>query len=214
MAAETAESDELYLKVAKALSEVPHELIEHAPVRTSEEASAVRGTPLAAGAKAMMMHDKKNSARPHVLLVFSAAASVNWKLVRKALGRNYKLAGEDVVGTVCGAKPGAVPPFGSLFSPPVPTVVDSSLRLQGETICFNAVSAMLEHLQLRHCCGLMVALEPQGLRTKSIRIKYVDWAAFERPEELVVCSVTSTESDGAALTSPLADTPISPAGDQ
>ena len=35
---------------------VDHRLLQHPPVRTSEEASRVRGTPLEAGAKALVCH--------------------------------------------------------------------------------------------------------------------------------------------------------------
>lgn len=74
-----------------------------------------------------------------VLVVLSASELLDWKLVRRVVGRGYKLAPPQDVSAASGAVPGAVPPFGSLFTPQVKTVVDPSLRNQGDIIHFNAV---------------------------------------------------------------------------
>ncbi len=68
------------------------------------------------------------------------------------------MASADDVRSVTGCISGAVPPFGSLF-PGVVTVVDESLREQGETINFNA-----------------------GLRTRSvINLAVRDYLDVEKP---------------------------------
>lgn len=64
---------------------------------------------------------------------------------------------------ITGCLSGAVPPFGSVFK--VPTVIDSSLIAQGDTINFNA-----------------------GLRTKSVQMKTKDYIEIENP--LVVSEFT------------------------
>ena len=78
------------------------------------------------------------------LLVVSAARQIDWKLVKKVVGK-VELVSFDDVPSLTGCISGAVPPFGSILgNQPIPTFMDISLQEQGEIICFNAV------IQLSH----------------------------------------------------------------
>ena len=103
------------------------------------------------------------------LAVMSASKKFSWKLVKKVLKiKNMRFATPEEVFQVTGCRPGAVPPFGSVFG--VSTIVDESLKLQGETINFNC-----------------------GLRTHSMRLKVDDYLSIEKPKLISVF----TEDGGA-----------------
>jgi Ala-tRNA(Pro) deacylase len=109
-------------------------LFEHAPVFTSEEASRVRGTPIEAGAKALvlMAHD-----RP-VHVVLPGHRRVDNARLRAILGtRTLRFATPEELLALTGCVPGAVPPFGNLFG--LPVFVDAELAGR-EEIAFNAGS--------------------------------------------------------------------------
>ena len=127
----------------------------HRAVRTSEEAAAVRGVDPASGAKAMLLAVKPGD--PFILAVISATQKMDSKKMKKvAHAKSLRFASEEEVWQVTGCRPGAVPPFGSLWG--LTTYVDSSLQEQGETINFNA-----------------------GLRTHSIRLSFVAYKTAEQP---------------------------------
>lgn len=69
-----------------------------------------------------------------------------------------------------GCLPGAVPPFGSSFN--VPTIVDESLKKQGDTINFNC-----------------------GLRTHSFRMKVEDYLSVEQPKLIGVFTEEGEEEE-------------------
>ncbi len=139
-------------------------LLEHAPTRTSAESAAVRGAPLASGAKAMLL--KAGKALPHgspfVLAVLSAARRADLKALRGALGaKSLSLAGADDLWRLTRCAPGAVPPFASVFAgvqaragepapQPVLTVADASIGAL-ETLNFNI------GLRGESCVGLSAA---------------------------------------------------------
>lgn len=76
------------------------------------------------------------------LLVISAAKQIDWKLVKKVVGKVELVPFEDVP-LLTGCISGAVPPFGSqLGDSGIPTYMDKSLQDQGDIICFNAVLIM------------------------------------------------------------------------
>ncbi len=162
---------------------ISHTFLEHEPTRTSAEVSyaisrderlraahflqsaKVRGVSLESGAKAMLLTLPCKSGQPqeYALLVLSASRRLDWKVLRKELGRKTQLATEETVYSITGCVPGAVPPFGSLFcavspSAKVRTLLDPSLQQQGSTINFNA-----------------------GLRTASIGMAVQDYIDFEKP---------------------------------
>jgi len=109
-------------------------LFEHPPVFTSEEASRVRGTPIEAGAKALVLiaHD-----RP-VHIVLPGNRRVDNARLRAILGtRTLRFATPEELLSLTGCVPGAVPPFGNLFD--LPVFVDAELAGR-EEIAFNAGS--------------------------------------------------------------------------
>jgi Ala-tRNA(Pro) deacylase len=111
---------------------VPFTVTRHAPVFTSEEAAAVRGTPLASGAKALVV--KVGDA--FALLVMPADRKLESKTARSSLGvKAIRFATGEEVERLTGLKPGSIPPFGSLFG--LPTHCDPALGAN-ESINFNA----------------------------------------------------------------------------
>jgi len=131
---------------------VQFDVLRHAPVFTSEQAAAVRGVPLATGAKALIC---KADSR-FVMLVIPADRKLDSKRVRQALAiRALRFASVDELRQLAGVAPGAVPPFGSLFG--LPAYCDARLTDQ-ERINFNA-----------------------GDHAISVSMRCADYLAVERP---------------------------------
>jgi Ala-tRNA(Pro) deacylase len=124
----------------------------HAAVFTSEEAAAVRGTPLSSGAKALVV----KAGDAFHLLVVPADRKLDSKRARKALGvRTLRFATGEEVEKLTGLQPGAIPPFGSLFG--LPTVCDPALAANA-SINFNG-----------------------GDHAVSFALAYADFVAVEQP---------------------------------
>ena len=95
---------------------------EHAAVRTSEEAAAIRGVPLHSGAKALVL----KAADQFLLAVLPADCSLDSRALRGVAGtRRIRFANGDELLELTGLTPGAVPPFGSLFG--LQTICDPKL---------------------------------------------------------------------------------------
>lgn len=141
----------------------------HEAVRTSEAAAQIRGSSLASGAKAIVMSVKVKNTEGEksifVLFVMSATQKLDSKKARKLVPgcKSMSFATPEQVKDLTGCIPGAVPPFGSLWS--VQTYMDLTLRAVGEHIDFNA-----------------------GLRTDSVRMRQEDYEAVEHP---IVADFTS-----------------------
>lgn len=111
---------------------VAYDVLRHEPVYTSAEAAAVRGTPLASGAKALVCKADEQ----FVMFVVPADRKLDSKQVRKSLGwRSLRFGTADEVLERTGLRPGSIPPFGSLFA--LPTFCDERLG-EHERINFNA----------------------------------------------------------------------------
>src|SRR4029078_892867 len=111
---------------------IAFEVLLHAPVFTSEEAAAVRGTPLASGAKALICKADEQ----FLMIVLPADRKLASKLVRKAANaKSLRFAAREEVEQLTALVPGSIPPFGSLFS--LPTWCDERLSEQPR-INFNA----------------------------------------------------------------------------
>ena len=107
--------------------------VHHEPVRTSEQAAAVRGEPLEIGGKAIVA---KVGETFHVL-VFSAARRLDSKRVRKHVGaQRFRFATPEELQELTGLVPGSVPPFGRPILP-LDLFVDESI-LANDRIAFNA----------------------------------------------------------------------------
>ena len=144
---------------------VAFQSLEHEETKTSQESCDARikggwtSTTLAMGAKAMVV--KSTSTGEFFLIVLQADAKLNNKKLAEALqSKNVKFASEDEVLGLSACKPGAVPPFGSLFSGGmVRTYVDAGLREScGGSINFNC-----------------------GANTLSLQIQYQDFENIEKP---------------------------------
>jgi Ala-tRNA(Pro) deacylase len=124
----------------------------HAAVFTSEEAAAIRGAPLASGAKALVV----KSGEDFLMLVIPADRKLDSKKARSRLGvKSLRFADRAEVEQLTGLQPGSIPPFGSLFG--LATSCDPALGLN-ERINFNA-----------------------GDHTISIAMTHADYLAVERP---------------------------------
>jgi Ala-tRNA(Pro) deacylase len=110
------------------------EVLQHAPVRTSEEAAAIRGTPAEHGAKALVFQADDRT----VLLVVPGDRRMDNRAFKRVYGiKNLRLLpSEDLIART-GLEPGAVPPFGSLLG--FPTYADERL-MSLPKIAFNAGS--------------------------------------------------------------------------
>jgi Ala-tRNA(Pro) deacylase len=127
-------------------------VLRHAPVFTSEEAAAVRGVPLASGAKALVV----KAGDAFVLLVLPADRKLDGRKARAALGvKGLRFASREEVERLTGLQPGAIPPFGSLFG--LPTHCDPALGANA-SINFNA-----------------------GDHAVSVQMPYADYLAAEAP---------------------------------
>jgi prolyl-tRNA editing enzyme YbaK/EbsC (Cys-tRNA(Pro) deacylase) len=103
-------------------------LIRHPPVRTSIEASNQRQVPLHSGAKAMLVCRKNTD--EFTLIVLPAHLSCDNKKIASVLGipqSKLRMATEEEVRKITGCIPGAVPPFGALFSQSVKTLIDEKM---------------------------------------------------------------------------------------
>jgi Ala-tRNA(Pro) deacylase len=128
-------------------------VLRHEPVYTSEQAAAVRGVPLASGAKALVL----KAGEAFVLAVVPADRKLDSKKARTALGsRSIRFASREEVEQITGLQPGSIPPFGNLFG--LPTYCDPALG-QNASINFNA-----------------------GDHAISIGMTYADFVALEQPK--------------------------------
>lgn len=131
---------------------IEHRLLTHPPVLTSQEASRVRGTPLEAGAKALVCHADDRT----VLIVVPADARLDNRAFRQQAGvKNVRMIDPERVQKLVGAPVGAVPPFGSLFG--LTTYADREV-VERDLIAFNA-----------------------GARDVSVTMRGPDYAALEQP---------------------------------
>lgn len=109
-----------------------HHVMEHEPVRTSEQAAQVRGTELGQGAKALVLECGDSL----LMAVISAARQVDFRALKRELGeKRVQMASPETVMQATGCEPGGVPPFGHLFG--LRVILDPAL-LEYEWIDFNA----------------------------------------------------------------------------
>jgi Ala-tRNA(Pro) deacylase len=132
-------------------------VLEHEPVFTSEQAAAVRGTPLSSGAKALVM----KAGERFVMLVLPADRKLDSRKAKTGLAvKALRFASKEEVEQLTGLQPGSIPPFGSLFG--LPTYCEPALA-ENPSINFNA-----------------------GDHAISIQMSHADYAAVEKPEALVI----------------------------
>lgn len=136
-----------------ASSAVVYDVLHHAPVYTSLEAAAIRGTPLASGAKALICKGDDEV----VMFVLPADRKLANREIRRSRGwRKLRFLTRDEVLDLTGLEPGSIPPFGSLFG--LSTLCDAGLG-NNERINFNA-----------------------GDHSISVSMRYSDYVRVETPE--------------------------------
>jgi Ala-tRNA(Pro) deacylase len=132
-------------------------VLRHEPVYTSEQAAAVRGTPLSSGAKALVV----KAGERFVLLVLPADRKLDNRKARDSFGvKALRFASREEVEQLTGLQPGSIPPFGSLFN--LPTYCDPALA-DNPSINFNA-----------------------GDHAVSVQMTYEDYARVEKPTAAVL----------------------------
>ncbi len=132
---------------------VTFQVLQHEPVFTSEEAARVRGTPLASGAKALIVKGEEG----FVMFVVPADRKLDSHAVRRAKGwKKLRFASREEVMELTGLTAGSIPPFGSLFG--LHTFCDRRLG-ENEVINFNA-----------------------GDHGISVSIRYADYVQVEKPD--------------------------------
>jgi prolyl-tRNA editing enzyme YbaK/EbsC (Cys-tRNA(Pro) deacylase) len=131
---------------------VGYQSYEHAHVKTSEEAAAIRNTPLSWGAKAIVLFADDKP----IMVVVGGDRKIDLKGFKKLYGiKDLRMATPEQVEQVTTVTIGAVPPFGHIFS--IPLYVDAALR-DTDTVVFNA-----------------------GLHTKSISMSESEYEAVSHP---------------------------------
>ena len=116
------------------------EYMEHAPVRTSEEAAKLRPEyTLSQGAKALIVRIKKRAGGGKFFAMFIVPGDIKFDIKKaKELfnAKDIRFATEDEVSEITnGVKVGGVPPFGNLFG--LEVYADSKV-LDNDKIIFNA----------------------------------------------------------------------------
>lgn len=152
--ARPADGDAVYAQIVAGLEEkkMAFENYEHAPVKTSEEAAAVRNTPLHEGAKALVLYADNKP----VMVVVAGDRKLDMKAFKTLYKiKDLRMGTPEEVTAVTRVTIGAVPPFGHLFN--IPLYMDASLR-NNTHVSFNA-----------------------GLHTRSIRMKAADYEVVAKP---------------------------------
>jgi Ala-tRNA(Pro) deacylase len=138
------------------MNKVKYKLSEHAPVRTSEEAAAVRGVPLKTGVKALVFKVHRERGTDLILALVRADHKIDsQKLAEAAAAGNAKLASPEEVLSRTGCEIGSVHPFGNLYG--LQVYMDRSI-MENDEINFNA-----------------------GLHHKSLNMKSADLVALIQP---------------------------------
>jgi Ala-tRNA(Pro) deacylase len=136
-------------------SGVSFDHLEHEHVHTSQEAALARGTRIEDAAKALVFETESGRLAECVV---SGHRRVDLKKLKIILGeKNVALASPKRVFEATGCTVGCVPPFGNLFSPPLPVYVDQEV-LTRERIVFSA-----------------------GSHYHSIRMRPDDWLSLVKP---------------------------------
>lgn len=145
-----------------------HETFEHAAVRTSEEAAAIRtGYGLSQGVKAMIIKVKNTGGGgKFVMLALPGNLRFDNQKVKQALNaKEIRFATETEISEITGGvKVGGVPPFGNLFG--LEVLADPKL-FENEKIIFNA-----------------------GDRRFSIGMKSVDYRQLVRPKLINITNLS------------------------
>ncbi len=117
-------------------AKVPFEIIDHVPEGRTDVASVLRGNPLKAAAKAMVLKVKRATGPAYVLAVVPGDKRVDTDQVARLMGgRSASFAKPEIATDLTHCEMGAVPPF--IFDDRLKLIVDNALAAE-ERIYFNA----------------------------------------------------------------------------
>lgn len=146
----------LHEKIIQLLDQnnIDYKLSEHEYVRTSEEAAKVRGNKPEDGAKALVFWADGEP----IQIVIQGNQKVDKDKFKEIFGfSKLKMVSAEELKEISGVEPGAVPPFGNLFEPPIRIYCNVGFN---DIIEFNA-----------------------GDHRISIQMKYKDWLDLVTPIE-------------------------------
>ncbi len=135
---------------------VEYKYMEHAEVRTSEQAAEIRGTQISDGAKAMVLKSKEYMNK-FVMVVIPADKMLDLEKVNANLSEEFEIANGKEIEKLTGIQMGGVPPFG---------------RILGIEVYFDAM--MYEKSTSAFNCGRKDA---------SIVMKTVDLIKYAQPKK-------------------------------
>lgn len=115
---------------------ISYRKLDHAPTRTSEESAAVRGDPLAVGAKAILL--KTDDA--FRLFILPADKQLDSAAIKRQLNaKKTRFATPEELLELTGLVPGSVPPFGEPILP-FELYADALIGTRENKVAFNAGS--------------------------------------------------------------------------
>jgi len=112
---------------------IPYKFEEHEAVRTSEEAAALRGTPLENGAKALILVGKKSGNQ--VMVVIPGDKKIAMTVVSEKVGEKVEFEKPETILEKYGIMVGGVPPFGNVLG--MRLLMDEAVATRPE-VTFNA----------------------------------------------------------------------------
>ena len=135
-----------------------YRVVSHVAAGKCEEVSAIRGTALGQGAKALVCKVKGNGLKLHVLAILAADKQADLSLLAQHLGGlKASLASPAEVDELTGCVFGAIPPFS--FHPQLKLVADPSIFERYDEIAFNA--GLLEKSVVMNAQDYLRIAEPE-----------------------------------------------------
>ncbi|WP_279044822.1 YbaK/prolyl-tRNA synthetase associated domain-containing protein [Cedecea davisae] len=135
-----------------------YRVVSHVAAGKCEDVSAIRGTELGQGAKALVCKVKGNGLKLHVLAILAADKQADLSLLALHLGGlKASLASPAEVDELTGCVFGAIPPFS--FHPQLKLVADPSIFERYEEIAFNA--GLLEKSVVMNARDYLRIAEPE-----------------------------------------------------
>jgi len=136
---------------------IDYKLSHHEYARTSEEAAKIRGSKPEQGAKALVFWADGEP----IQIVIQGNLKVDKEKFKEIYGYSkLKMVSAEELKEITGVEPGAVPPFGNLFEPPIKMYCNLGFN---DIIEFSA-----------------------GDHRKSIQMKYKDWLDLVNPIETTI----------------------------
>ena len=116
--------------------DAPYDIIDHPPEGRTDAASVLRGHPLQAAAKAMVLKVKRQAGPLYVLAVVPGDRRVDMDQVGRLMGgRSASFCKPEIAADLTRCEMGSVPPF--VFDERLQLIVDNALAAE-ERIYFNA----------------------------------------------------------------------------